>query len=346
MRKTSILNKFLYLLAFVLLLSSCSDDTRDTGRETPRFHNDIVLKTTPVKNQGRSPLCWVYAMLATIESERLGLGDSVNLSPDYLARLWLQDQARTYYLTQGHKAVSLRGMAMMTIDLMTKYGIEPYDNYFPSKGINYNVLSRTAMQVARASTSLSMLDQRLGDILDKNVGYLPPMLFMLGMPYTPHQFAESVCLPGDYVALTSFTHHPFGRSFVLESPDNILLDTYYNIPIDKLMKTITDNLHHGHPVCWEGDVSEPGFDFKHGIAILADESGSVTQQTRQRELERFRTTDDHCMELCGIAHDSNGKLYFIAKNSWGKNNPYGGFMYLSYNYVKMKTIAVVTKKNR
>lgn len=334
--------KLFFIFSIALLLSACS---RQRQAKPLALHNDVVIKTTPVKDQGRSPLCWIYAMLATIESERLMLGDSVNLSPDYIARLWLQEQARDYYLTHGKRKVSLRGMSTMTLRLMDRYGIEPYDNYFPSKAANYNVLSRTAMRVAQASTSLRMLDDRLGGILDKQVGYLPPTLFMLGMAYTPRQFAQSVCLPGDYVALTSFTHHPFGESFAFESPDNLLLDTYYNIPIDQLMQTIVNAIRHGHPVCWEGDISEPGFDFKKGIAVLADESKPVTQERRQRDFETFRTTDDHCMELCGLAHDDSGRRYFIAKNSWGKGNPFGGFVYLSYNYVKNKTLTVVVFKN-
>lgn len=333
--------KLFLVLAVVLLLSSC--EQKKHSAQVLQFHNDVVLKTTPVKDQGESPLCWDYAMLATIETDRLMLGDSVNLSHDYLARLWLQDEARNYYLTQGEHKISLNGMATMTLRLMSKYGIEPYDNYFPTKDVNYDVLSRTAMRIAKASTSLDMLDNRLGDVLDKQIGYLPPTLFMLGMGYTPKQFAESVCLPGEYKALTSFTHHPFYKSFVLESPDNLLLDTYYNIPIDELMGIIVKSIRQGHAVCWEGDISEKVFDFDKGVAVLDDDAQPVTQQRRQREFEKFRTTDDHCMELCGIAHDSKGKLYFIAKNSWGKDNPYRGFMYLSYNYVKLKTVAIVTK---
>ena len=46
------------------------------------------------------------------------------------------------------------------------------------------------------------------------------------------------------------------------------------------------------------------------------------------------------MELIGIARTPRGKKYYIAKNSWGKDNAYGGFMYLSSDYVRMKTIAV------
>ena len=49
------------------------------------------------------------------------------------------------------------------------------------------------------------------------------------------------------------------------------------------------------------------------------------------------------MTLIGIAHDQNGRRYYIAKNSWGTNNPYGGFMYVSENYIRLKTIAIVVK---
>ncbi len=330
------------LIFSFLLLASC------TRREAPKptaFHNDVMLKTTPVKDQGQSELCWDYAMLATIETERLQLGDSVNLSPDYLARLWLQEQARTYYLTRGHEKVSLRGMMPMTLHLMERYGIQPFDSYHPFGAISYTALTRASMQVAHASTSLRRLDDRLGDFLDKQIGYLPPTLFMLGMGYTPQQFAQSIYLPGDYVALTSFTHHPFGRPFVLESPDNRMLDSFYNVPIDQLMRTIISALRHGHPVCWEGDISEPGFDFSRGIAMLPNEDHTPTQQERQRAFEQFQTTDDHCMELCGLAHDSHGHLFFIAKNSWGTHNAFAGFMYLSYNYVRMKTIGVMVKRD-
>ena len=49
------------------------------------------------------------------------------------------------------------------------------------------------------------------------------------------------------------------------------------------------------------------------------------------------------MTLIGIAHDENNKRYYIAKNSWGTNNPYGGLIYMSEEYIMMKTIAIVVK---
>ncbi len=338
---TNIRLSVIFAVVLSLVFASCGRNGAEGSRRV--FRNEVVLKTTPVKDQGHSELCWAYAMLATIETERLEMGDSVNLSPDYLARLWLQEQARACYLTRGRVGVSLRGMMPMTLRLMERYGVEPYDNYHPFGTIDYKSLSRVAMQVARASRSLRMLDQRLGDNLDRQIGYLPPSFFMLGVSYTPRQFAESVYVEGDYVALTSFTHHPFGQAFVMESADNRMLDTFLNVPIDSLMHTIVNSLRHGHPVCWEGDISEPGFDFRRGIATLPNERHEPTQEERQRAFEQFHTTDDHCMELCGLAHDAEGRLFFIAKNSWGTDNPYRGFMYLSYNYVRMKTIAVVVR---
>ena len=47
------------------------------------------------------------------------------------------------------------------------------------------------------------------------------------------------------------------------------------------------------------------------------------------------------MAIVGIAHDAAGKQYFVCKNSWGTDNPFGGMMYMSFDYAVLKTIAVV-----
>lgn len=327
--------------AIVLVAASCGDGQRKPHQSGgPKLTDEVTIKTTPVKDQGRGPLCWAYAMLATIESERLMIGDSVNLSPEYYGRMMLQDEARRYYFSRRRGNISLRGTSAMLLNMMQSYGAMPFDSYNSRHSINYNVLARTAQQMADASTSLEAMDGRIGSMLDREMGFLPQMVFMLGAEYTPRQFAESVSLPGEYLSLTSFSHHPFGRKFVLEVPDNQLRDSFINVPIDTLMAHVVSALRHGHAVCWEGDVSEPGFSFAQGYAALPKSVGPVDQNLRQRHFERHATTDDHCMELCGLARDRQGRLWFKAKNSWGKDNPYGGFMYLSYNYVKLKTIAI------
>ena len=88
-----------------------------------KFTIDLRLPTTPVKDQGSSSLCWVYGMLATLETEHIMRGDSVNLSPDYVARMYLSEQANRRRLlpnkvVQKEAGITTRGMCTMALDLI------------------------------------------------------------------------------------------------------------------------------------------------------------------------------------------------------------------------------------
>ena len=302
-----------------------------------KFTIDLRLPTTPVKDQGSSSLCWVYGMLATLETEHIMRGDSVNLSPDYVARMYLSEQANRRRLlpnkiVQKEAGITTRGMCTMALDLIQTYGLQHYDAYRHKPDMDYNVLCRKLDKGNDAEK-----------LLDKYIGPLPNQVFMLGALYTPLEFAHSVCTDDEYVALTSFTHHPYGQRFPLEVPDNYFHDTFLNVPLDTMMNRIVQSLRAGHPVCWEGDTSEPGFLFGEGYAVLKNEKKKVTAERRQASFEARRTTDDHVMEIVGLAHDQHGRCFFLCKNSWGTANRYHGFMFLSENYVRMKTIAVVLR---
>ena len=94
-------------MAVALLLTGCNN------RPPKVFVHDVLLPMTPVKNQGKSELCWAYAMLATIETEHILRGDSVNLSAQYLGRkLERKNQ---------------RAMCQTALNLMARYGIVGYD---------------------------------------------------------------------------------------------------------------------------------------------------------------------------------------------------------------------------
>ena len=280
-------------------------------------------------------------MLATIETEHIMMGDSVNLSIDYVTRKLLAEQARCHFLSRGYDRVTLRGTMPLLLRLLNEYGAMPYDSY-NNPSINYNSIAKRIEVLSNTSVDMSQLAARAERLFDERIGALPKKVYMLGAEYTPEEFAHSVCMRSEYMAITSFTHHPFGDSFVLEVPDNYSDEFFYNVPIDVMMKRIERSIRRGHPVCWEGDISENGFSFTHGIADLPNDR-PCTQQERQKAFETRRTTDDHCMTLIGIAHDQNGRRYYIAKNSWGTNNPYGGLMYVSENYIRLKTIAIVVK---
>ncbi len=330
-------------LLIAALICSCGNENVAENEEV--FTVDVLNGMTPVKDQGISDLCWAYAMLATIESEHILQGDSVNLSVAYIARMMLIRQAERYYLTQGHDSISLRGVAPMLIDALEEYGAMPYESY--RSECNFNVVCRKVTKACNGMIQkrkgLILLHENTESLLDNIINPMPKNVYMFGVEYTPLEFAHSVCLKDEYVALTSFTHKPFNTEIVLDLPDNKNDYKFLNLPIDTLVSRVERALRSGHCVCWEGDISEPGFSFERGTARI--ESGKeVSQEARQREFENFSTTDDHCMEIVGLAHDNSGAKYFICKNSWGTNNPYKGLMYMSLDYFKLKTMLAVLAK--
>ena len=331
------MKKGIFIFLTCLVLISCGQQRSRVNIPEEKFTIDLSLPTTPVKDQGSSSLCWVYAMLATLETEHIMRGDSVNLSPDYVARMYLSEQANRRRLlpnkiVQKEAGITTRGMCTMALDLIQTYGLQHYDAYRHKPDMDYNVLCR---KLDKGNDTEKLLD--------KYIGPLPNQVFMLGALYTPLEFAHSVCTDDEYVALTSFTHHPYGQRFPLEVPDNYFYDTFLNVSLDTMMNRIVQSLRAGHPVCWEGDISEPGFLFGEGYAVLKNEKKKVTAERRQASFEARRTTDDHVMEIVGLAHDQHGRRFFLCKNSWGTANRYHGFMFLSENYVRMKTIAVVLR---
>lgn len=322
------------LLPFLVL--GCKE--RRAG-EREEFVAEVMNGYTPVKDQGKGETCWAFAMLAAIETEHIGMGDSVNLSPYYAIRKVMERKAARCYFSGRRQRLSMRGTAMTLVNAIEADGVVPYDAYHGGKDANVTVAANKIGRIALARTGLDKCLRSVANVLDDAFGHAPRHVFMYGAEYTPQEFARSVCAPCEYKALTSFTHHPFYTSFALEIPDNRDGDLFFNVPIDTLAQWVEKAVRGGHGVCWEGDISERGFSFAKGIARLGA-GASTTQESRQRAFERLATTDDHCMAIVGIAHDSQGRKYFVMKNSWGTDNPYGGLMYVSFDYFRLKTVAV------
>ena len=334
-----------------LFFCSCGYQKSSTPRqghdnEPDRLPANVkLISTTPIKDQGKSELCWAYGMLATIESEHIMKGDSINLSVAYIARMMLGEKAKEYYFSQGKKPINMRGMSSMLIHYINKYGAIPYDSYQDPKNVNYKVLCRKVEQVCQNAIAqragIQKLQEELDDLLDSELGYMPArQVHMLGAEYTPLEFAHSVCYPEEYVSLTSFTHHPFREYFAIEVPDNQLHDEFLNLPIDELMGHLQKAIEKGHPVCWEGDISEPGFQSPRNNCVdVSPTERPVTQVSRQRAFEQLHTTDDHVMEIIGTFMRGKQR-YYVCRNSWGKDWGNKGLIYLSEEYIKLKTIAL------
>lgn len=217
-------------------------------------------------------------------------------------------------------------------------------------------------------------------ILDAYFGKIPTEFTYKGKTYTPQSFAKELGLTANnYISLTSYTHHPFYQPFALEVPDNWRWALSYNLPLDELMKTIDNAINEGYTVAWATDVSEVGFT-RSGIAVIPDEDApenigsdqahwlglsqnarnmalkakleagpikerNITLEMRQTAFDNYETTDDHGMQIYGIAKDQFGNKYYMVKNSWGNSGNYNGLWYASEAFVKYKTMSIVINKN-
>ena len=101
-----------------MLMGSCIRQPSQYTPEDKHFVTDVMNGMTPVKDQGESETCWIYAMLATIETEHLSWGDSVNLSPYYIEKM-IEKEANC--------PKSKRGEPTTLINMIEKYGICGYD---------------------------------------------------------------------------------------------------------------------------------------------------------------------------------------------------------------------------
>ena len=345
--------KWLLCCSLLLLFSCCLLLVFDKQPETkykksiPQLTTVVMNKMTPVKNQGIDSYCWIYAMLSAIETEHLMQGDSVHLSPVFVMRSLMDDAYVQGCLSGGRREMSCRGMGITAVHLIERHGIVPYDSYHEMNAPASDVVLQKIRQIVRAVSAtrcgLQPYRSQVDNILDHTYGYLPHKVFFYGVEYTFGEFGRSVCSPGEYIGITSFAHHPFGTCFSLEIPDNLENNQLLNIPIDSLVHVTVRAVTQGHGVCWEGDITEHGFSFLNGFAMLPPDA-IVSQASRQHGFETYKTTDDHCMAIVGIARDAQGKSYFIMKNSWGTDNPFQGLMYMSEDYFRQKTIALFMSK--
>lgn len=364
--KKIILSVVCLVLSF--LLTACKDDADNLLTADTQMTVDILLRHTPVKDQGKTEACWIYAYLACIETERIEqFGDSLNLSPLWLIRANLMEQAEQRYLCQGRRKITSRGIGPEAEYLLYKYGMVPYGNYSVSQGINTRVVERSLsvkVDIAvRAKKGISALNDDIeGDLPTLSHG-LERGFYLYSMNYTPLQFGESLTNGADYEWYSSYTHHPFGEPFDIELSDNRRHMLVNNIPVDSLLAMTIHAIEHHHAVFWEGTM--PGKRSKKSgepIAmrvnpadktaakdrsttafvspLLTPDAVKMIQKSRQQAFETFETYDQHAMAIIGLAHDTIGRRYLICKNSWGKKWGNKGLCYMSIEDFIINTILI------
>jgi len=391
------MNIFRLLLSacFILSLSVSILKAQETDAEKQAegyvFTEDVRLKCTPVKNQFRSGTCWSYSAIGMLEAEliRAGKGE-YNLSEAFIVYHTYSQKAVDYVRWNGKINFGAGGAFHDVISVIEQFGIVPNSQYdglvIGEKNFVHNEMDNVLKAYVDAIIKnpnkklTPVWHKGFTGVLDAYMGKLPSEFEYQGKKYNSKSFAQSLGLNwNDYREITSFVHHPYYEEFIIEIPDNWMMSTVYNVPLDDLIAIIDESLNHGYTVAWASDVSEKGFSWKHGVAIVPDEDNpdisdtdrdrweklsnkdkteelykfdkpvkekTITPQMRQEAFDNYQTTDDHGMVIIGRAFDQNGTKYYIVKNSWGNDNhKYDGYFYASENFVRYKTTDILVNIN-
>ena len=359
-----------------VLVNSLKLNASDKSKENFKFTEQINLGTTSVKTQGSSGTCWSYSTNSFLESEMIRLGKQpVELSQIYSARNVYVEKGINYVRMHGAVTLGDGGALHDVINMYKKYGTVPREAY---TGLNYGTDKNKFGEMAALIEGVlaAVVKNPNGEltpnwqkayaaVIDSYLGKVPENFTYKGKNYTPQTFAKEVVgiNPDEYVEMSSFTTSPYYQKTTMMVPDNWSFDQVYNVKVNDMTDVIDNALKKGYTVAWATDVSEKSFSWKNGVAYVptkkfddmtAEEKADmfngpkpepeITPEMRQAAFDNYTTTDDHGMHIIGLAKDQTGREYYIVKNSWGETNDYKGFLFVTKNFVKYKTTALMVNK--
>lgn len=322
---------------------------------------------TSVKSQGQTGTCWSFSTTALLESELLKKEVAhPDLSEMFTVRNIYVEKAKNYLMRQGAAQFGEGSLGHDVIRAVATYGALPEEAYpgLTGQQTNHNhSLLNTELRayldkILQSKPLVAYWQTGFNNILDKHLGKLPGAFTYNQQIYTPASFAKDLMKfdGGDYVNITSFTHKPFYKSFILDVPDNFSNGSYYNLPLNEMLQTVNEALKNGHTIMWDADVSNNGFHQDKGLALFLNPSNktetisvNTPEETwdaarRQMLFENLTTQDDHLMQITGAVLSKDGKMFYTVKNSWGEVGPYQGFIQVSEAYFAINTISLVVPR--
>ena len=363
-------------LAQDILVNSLKVNASDKSKESFKFTDVINLANTSVKNQGSSGTCWSYSGNSFLESEMIRIGKQpIEISQIFTARNAYVEKGKNYVRMHGAVTLGDGGSLHDVTNMLKKYGAVPQEVY---TGLNYGTAKNKFAEMAALTEGLlvAAVKNPNGEltpnwikayeaVIDSYLGQVPQNFNYKGKNYTPQSFAKEVVglNPDEYIEFSSYSNAPYYTKTMLMVPDNWSFDLIYNVRLNDMTDIIDNALKNGFTVAWATDVSEKSFSWKNGIAYVptkkVDEMTpeekenmfngpkpemEITEEIRQKAFDNYQTTDDHGMHIVGVSKDQDGKEYYIVKNSWGATNDYKGYLYVTKNFIKYKSTALMVNK--
>ena len=363
--------QFTIILVFAIQTAFAEQDSSSVINDTISFEKVVQWDANPVESQGKTGTCWSFSTTSFLESELIRMNKgSHHLSEILVARQVYVRKAENFVGRQGKAQFGEGSLGHDLLNAINKYGIAPAevfnglqlnsDQHDHAELVNILEAFLKAVVQQKGGKLTPVWKEAYNSLLDVYLGRYPANFSYNGKEYTPKSFAQELgIVKANYVTICSYTHQPFYTNFVLDIPDNWDNGTFHNVPLEELISITKKALTDGYTIEWDADVSNKGFSSKKGMAItfLEDEkpdfiSGSgemdVTQKIRQEYFDNHTVTDDHLMHIVGLAKGSDGKAYFIVKNSWGDEKGIDGFkghILVSESYFKMNTISILLHKD-
>ncbi|RAI98698.1 bleomycin hydrolase [Chitinophaga skermanii] len=366
--------KKLLLSAAMLCSLGAFAQTTVTNKEGSNYKFTVIkdAEATEVQNQGQTGTCWSFSGLSFFESEvlRNDKNKKVNLSEMFVVRRMYPLKAANYVRMHGKTNFAEGGGFPDDLLCLREFGLVPQSVYDGNRVKTYNhsemvnVLENMLKPLGAANNVNPSWTKAVEGTLNAYIGDAPATFDYQGKQYNPQSFAKYLGLNADdYVIISSFTHHPFYSQFVLEVPDNWNWEKVYNVPLNEFTNIAETAVTNGYTLAWASDVSEKGFNYRDGLAIVPEKDWAdlteaerkdiftnpakektITQELRQVAFDNYETQDDHGMHITGLVKDQNGNKYFKVKNSWGTTNQCGGYFYASVPYFAYKTTCFMVNK--
>lgn len=312
-----------------------------------------LIETTPIKDQQATGDCWSFATTSFIETEAIRLGKKpIVLSPMFFVRPTYINKAENYIRRNGSSFFGEGDLTFSVLKAYKDFGAIP-ESIYSGKNItdskhDHSDMNNALLEKAKfyknshGDLTPEIYRRDMDVILTQTMGEVPFTFSYDGTQFNTKSFAKEMIgiNPDDYVEITSFTHHPFYAKFNLEIEANWDNNQYLNLPLDDFSNVIDDALMHNYSVCWDGDIYEG---FNDGFAVLGDNK-IITQQIRQAAFDNRTTEDIHNMHIIGMAENEKGNKFYVIKNS-GDAKDCGGYLYMSKEYLLLKTISVMVNKN-
>jgi len=355
------MRRLIYLVLFLLPVATFAQT-----EGTAKLSTVPTCDATPVKSQGRTGTCWSFSTTSFLESEHLReTGEILDLSEIYTVRKIYVEKGEKYLSYHGTCNFSQGSLGHDVIHSYKKYGMMPESVYDGMNGDTMHNHSKLVPDLKQYLDSILVHlpispTWRIGynAILDQHLGILPDMFEYDGKMYNARSFARIVVALDDqeYIGFTSFMHQDLHENVIVEVPDNFSNGRYFNLSLDELMTVMEHALGKGFTIEWDGDVSERGFNSRSGFAVFSSDTAALklspemitedeaNAERRQELFDNLSTTDDHLMHITGVSRAEDGTKFFITKNSWGTRAGMEGYMHMSENYVKMKTVCIIVNK--